>query len=885
MPKAKLSRRPVPVATTPTRDVNRTLLYLCFFASGVAGLILEIVWSKYLSYLLGNSIYGVSTVVAAFLGGLGIGAAWGGRFAGRSKAPLVAYGRLEALVGLLALASPFIFLAAPPLFAMIYDLVGGYGPGFFALRFAFLFGVLLLPTTAMGATLPLLVEHFDRKEGGPNRRRSGRTGGAVARLYAINTAGAVTGVLLAGYFLIPAHGLANSAISAAAIDFAVAALVLLSRPAPFARPGADVAATGAEAPTHGTPEAAVHGGGAALAAPSLLDRFLLPMFALSGLTAILYQVAWTRILAIPFGGMVYAFSAILALYLLGLSLGAAGAARALRRSADPWSLFAALQIGLAAAVAFGTHYFGSIPHGQATVIAASQGSMTALLLGEARIAALVVMPPTLFLGALFPVAVAIHRRRVADAGEATGAVYAANTVGSIAGSILTAFVLIPAFGTLKSILGAAAANLAMGAAALLLGGRTVVWRAGAAAAVAGALVFALAWMPDWNASRMSFGFIRLLRAHWFGGESLSHRIIDKVGTTPEFETLLFYREGRSATITVVEAQRQRALLINGKTDATTGEGADMRTQVLVGQLPLLGTLRRDDVCIVGYGSGVTAHAVMTHPIRTALTVELEGAVIEAAPLFDADAMRPLDDPRSRVLVEDAQTLLRSDKKTYDVIISEPSNLWIAGSGDLFTREFYEVAATRLRPGGIFCQWVQCYQISPEATQTVFRTLAGRFPYGQLFYIDDSSDLIVLASPDREVPLDVAVWQAAMSRPEVAADLARIGVRDFADLLRYYRGRLDRVAAEAGPGPVNTNDNGWLEHRAPFDLIASEGSERLFAWSPSVARDLVNSLTGDSATVALVLRDAAESAERANAPEAARNLRMAFDQATSRSASP
>ncbi|HKQ18150.1 MAG TPA: fused MFS/spermidine synthase, partial [Candidatus Eisenbacteria bacterium] len=410
----------------------------------MAGLILEIVWSKYLSYLLGNSIYGVSTVVAAFLGGLGIGAAWGGRLASRSKSPLAAYGRLEALVGLLALASPLVFLAAPPLFAMIYDLVGGYGPGFFALRFAFLFCVLLLPTTAMGATLPLLVEHLDRKEAGQNRRRPVRSGGAVARLYAINTAGAVTGVLLAGYFLIPAHGLAVSAVFAAAIDFAVATLVLLSRPAPFARPGVDLT-TEVEAAGHGAPEDAGHDGRQAIAAPTLLDRFLLPMFALSGLTAILYQVAWTRILAIPFGGMVYAFSAILALYLLGLSLGAAGAARALRRSADPWSLFAALQIGLAAAVAFGTHYFGSIPHGQASVIAASQGSMTALLLGEARIAALVVMPPTLFLGALFPVAVAIHRRRVADAGAATGSVYAANTVGSIAGSILTAFVLIPAF--------------------------------------------------------------------------------------------------------------------------------------------------------------------------------------------------------------------------------------------------------------------------------------------------------------------------------------------------------------------------------------------------------------------------------------------------------
>ncbi len=875
MPTAIRSRRPAPVAgSPPSRDVNRGLLYLCFIASGTAGLILEIVWSKYLSFLLGNSIYGVSTVVAAFLGGLGIGAAWGGRWAARSRAPLLAYGRLEAVVGILGISSPLAILAAPPLFAGLYEMVGGYGPAFFAVRFAFLFLALLIPTTAMGATLPLLVEHFDRSEargGGPSR-----SGGPVARLYALNTAGAVTGVVLAGYFLIPSLGLAASAGIAAAIDFAIAAFVLLSRPAPLA-PSRTAARPGDAVPEPGAPRGAA---GAAFATPTLAESVLLPMVAISGVTAILYQVAWTRILAIPFGGMVYAFSAILALYLLGLALGAAGAARALRRSNDPWTLFAALQIGLAVAVAFGSHFFASIPHGQASAIAASQGNMLALLAGEARIAALVVMPPTLFLGALFPVSVALRRRRVADAGEATGQVYAANTIGSIAGAILTAFLFIPAFGTLKTILGAAAVNLAMGAAALLFGRSSLAWRrAGAAAAVAGGLVFALVWMPDWNASRMSFGFIRLLRAHWYGGESLTHRIIDKVGTTPDFETLLFYREGRSATITVVEAQKQRALLINGKTDATTGEGADMRTQILVGQLPLLGTARRDDVCIVGYGSGVTAHAVLTHPVKSALTVELEGAVFEAARFFDADAKRPLDDPRSRALVEDAQTLLRSDRATYDVIISEPSNLWIAGSGDLFTKEFYDVAASRLRAGGIFCQWVQCYQISPEAVQTVFRTLSGRFPYGQLFYVDDSSDLIVLASPDREVTLDAAAWEAAMARPEVAADLARIGVRSFADLLRYYRGRLDRVAAAAGPGPVNTNDNGWLEHRAPFDLIASEGSEKLFAWSPSVARDLAASLIGDSASVALLLQEAATSAERANAPDAARNLRVALEQVT------
>jgi spermidine synthase len=864
----------------PEASVSRGRLYACFFASGAAALILEIVWSKYLSYLLGNSTYGVATVVAAFLGGLGLGAALGGRLAARAENPLALYGRLEALVGLLAISSPLAYLAAPAVFSWVYQVGGGMGAGFFALRFAVLFGALLLPATAMGATLPLLVEHFDRAEAerarratGSGARRATGSESAVARLYALNTLGAVTGVLAAGFALLPRIGLAKTAIIAGGIDFAVAAAILGLKPGGLPRPAERPVPNVAGRAVLQSPPGLAH----AVTPKASLDRAILPLMAVSGLTAILYQVAWTRILTIPFGGMIYAFSVILAVYLLGLALGAAGAARALHRTGSPAALFGVLQLGLAASVACGTQFLHGVPHAQASAIAASDGSMARLLAGEAVIAALLVLPPTLFLGALFPVAVEIRRRGTGDAGPATGSVYAANTAGSITGSILTAFLLIPSFGSLQTILGAAAVNLGLGAGALLFCEGAPAWRrAGAAASLVGAAAFTVAWMPEWDAERMSLGFVRLLRAHWFGGESLTHRIIDRVGASPELERLLFYKEGRVATVTVVESQGIRALLINGKTDATTGQGADMRTQVLVGQIPLLAAPRARDVFIVGYGSGVTAHAVLTHAVRDALTVELEEAVVEAAPFFEADAKSPLADPRSRLMVEDAQTLLRSDRKTYDVIVSEPSNLWIAGMGSLFTREFYQVAAARLRPGGIFCQWVQCYQISPEAVRTIFRTLATRFPHGQLFYIDSGADLIVVASADRDVPLDAAAWASAMARPEVAADLARAGVQTFADLLRYYRGRLERVAAEAGDGPVNTSDNGWLEHRAPFDLIASERSEHLLAWTPAVARDLIASLSAGLA-VRPLLRDAAARAEAASDPEAARGLRMALEQ--------
>ena len=362
------------------------------------------------------------------------------------------------------------------------------------------------------------------------------------------------------------------------------------------------------------------------------------------------------------------------------------------------------------------------------------------------------------------------------------------------------------------------------------------------ACVTGVALFAT---PAWQAERMSFGFVRLLRAYEFGGEGLVHRILEKVGHSVQLERLLFYREGRVATVTVLETGERgalrRALLINGKTDATTGSGEDMAQQVLVGQVPLLLAPNAKRVCVVGYGSGVTTHAVLTHPIERALTLELEGAVIEAAPFFEAAAHHPLADPRSRLVVEDAGTYLRSTKENFDVIISEPSNPWIAGVGNLFTKEFYEEARRRLNPGGVFCQWIQTYSVSPATLSTVFRTVATTFPHGQLFYVESSGDLIILAVPDRELLLDRARMEAVFQRPGVAADFARIGVHSVDDVLGAYRGRLDRLAREAGPGPINTDDNSWLEHEAPLDLITPQEENPILERSPQVEADLRASL--------------------------------------------
>ncbi|HMI31299.1 MAG TPA: fused MFS/spermidine synthase, partial [Candidatus Limnocylindrales bacterium] len=516
------SRPEDPHPRRPAQPVrHKALLYLCFFASGTAGLTLEIVWSKYLSYLLGNSIYGVSTVVAAFLGGLGIGAVVGGRLSARTRNPLMMYARLELLVAAMGLLSPLAYHAARPLFASLYGAMGESGLAFLLVRFFILFAALLLPTIAMGATLPLLVSAFTRREG--------EFGSSVSSLYAVNTAGAVFGVAAAGFVLIPSLGLWKTAAVAAALDVVVAGAVLLMRPA------ANVEAPGV------SPSAAhvVSREAANNVAP--FTYLIVPAFAVSGFCAILYEVAWTRILSVPFGGMVYSFSAILAVYLLGIALGAALAALILRVSRSPVLLFGLFQLLLAGAVVLGSRVFASLPDLQATLIAQSRGSATTLFAGEARVTAMIVLLPTFFLGALFPLAAAIYQRGQRAAGASVGTIYAANTLGSIAGSILTGFVLIPAIGSLHAILGAALANAAIGCLALLLGEGAMLKRVGAAAAgIGAAAAVALFATPTWNAERMSLGFVRLLRAHEFGGENLVHRMIAKIGHSTELERLLFY---------------------------------------------------------------------------------------------------------------------------------------------------------------------------------------------------------------------------------------------------------------------------------------------------------------------------------------------------------
>ena len=242
----------------------------------------------------------------------------------------------------------------------------------------------------------------------------------------------------------------------------------------------------------------------------------------------------------------------------------------------------------------------------------------------------------------------------------------------------------------------------------------------------------------------------------------------------------------------------------------------------MGQIAMFFAPRARDVCMIGFGSGVSAHAVLTHPVRRLDNIEIEPQVIAAARFFENVNGRPLGDPRARLILEDARTALQYRPQSYDVIISEPSNPWMAGVNNLFTTDFYRLARRRLNPGGILCQWIQFYELSERSLQTILDSLAASFVHTHLFLSSIGSDVILLAS-DRPLALAPEAAGFFPDRPEVAHDMARIGIRDRADLALLYAGR---VAPPPAGRLLNTDDNSIIQYRAPLEMLRRMEPERM-----------------------------------------------------------
>ncbi|HYE64561.1 MAG TPA: fused MFS/spermidine synthase, partial [Pyrinomonadaceae bacterium] len=689
------------------------LIAVCFILSGATGLIYEVLWARMLGLVFGATTFAISAVLAAFMGGLALGSAWAGRLAARIKRPLRVYGILEIGIAFYALVVPVLFGWIDHLYALIWE---QFHPGFYAFslwRFVLSCAVLLVPTTLMGATLPVLSAAL--------LRSPRHTSTSVAWLYTFNLVGAILGTIAAGFLLLPSFGVHATIWTAAAINFIVGlAAFLIDRT--YAEALTDYRATQQEdATVREAPERVGKAEQRSLAAglAQMSTRFWLLCAFISGFVTISTQVAWTRALTMVIGSSTYAFSIVLALFLLGLSVGAYLVGR---RQAPGDLRRAILKIELATAA---TLFMSLWIINRTPALLVNLGlkfninSWSGLLSLQILVATLLILIPAILMGMVMPLVLvwasgASEGLRVRLVGRS----YAVNTVGAIAGAFCTGFILIPKGSTRFTILFAASLCIILAGLAyrpLREGADTDLRRSLAAGATFALIIVLFISAPRLNLSDLSIGaydsLVRVLAKSQFGASDPAE---EKKG--PDTHRLLMYEEGPTATVSVREDWGVYSMAINGRTNASDRD--DMPTQVMLGQLPLLFAPRLGSGLIVGYGSGVSVGSMLQSPIKSLECVELEPTVIKAGSYFNHVNNQPLSDARLRLIIDDARTYLRVNPTQYDVIVSEPSHPWVPGVANLFTKEFFELGRSRLSSDGVFAQWLQIYQLSTESLRSV-----------------------------------------------------------------------------------------------------------------------------------------------------------------------
>lgn len=512
-----------------------------------------------------------------------------------------------------------------------------------------------------------------------------------------------------------------------------------------------------------------------------------------------YQIAWNRLLVVQLGSSTYAFSMILIVFILGLGFGSymiGLIGERIRRYAF-W--IAVSQAALTITVLLSIPGFSHLPDLVVGWIEASGGAVPALLKREFFYIARVLFLPTFFMGATLPLVMLAVTRSRGDASATTGRVYSINTTGTILGSILCGFFLLTSplgiYGTL--VTGAAIS----GGLALL------VFLFGSGHSRQSGLIGAVLLIAGFTGAILYTRSVPLERATITAGAYL--------GEKSPAGTILFYKDGVDATVSVHETEDgNRFLRINGKSDASSLLG-DMPTQVSLAQMPLILAKEQEDVLVIGLGAGITvASAALHENVKSLDVLEVSGGVVEAARDYFGRYNRDvLDDPRVHLYRNDGRNHLLLVDRTYDVIISEPSNPWMAGIANLFTREFFELAKSRLREDGVYCQWVHSYSMAPSDFLMIVRTLHEVFPNVTLWQ-PKYADFLLIAGNEGA---DVSAIAARMFEPAIYEDLEMIGLEHPSRFLASCLVQSDKLARWVGPGPINTDDNSLLEFSAPFHL--------------------------------------------------------------------
>ncbi len=757
-----------------------------FFISGVLSLIYEVTWVRMLSLFFGSDAYAASITLSVFMAGLALGSWLVGRVGDRIERPIVFYGVCEMMISISALLVPHALDVFLPAYRLVYTYFDAAPLGYEAFRVGVAVVILLIPTACMGATLPLLVRALSKN--------IAQLGFDVGYLYGLNLAGAFTGVLMAGFVLLPLVGVALTVTVAATAGLCLGILSIVfgySRNVPCVPPASEKASV-----------------------PMLLTRdrkMLLLIMAISGAAALALEVVWMRMLVQTFLSTAQVFSVMLACFLSGLGAGSFLAGGIVDRLKTPFYALIFLQVMLGASVAFMLVLNAMVPTGVshfshilATLLPFPAANMAAKFL----MALIDVLVPSLLLGATFPVAVRAFVEHIGQRTEAAGKIYAWNTAGAIAGSLLGGFVLLPFLGTARAILFLAVVFLLNGLAA----------------------GFRWAWHTGTLISRRS--------ALYVGFTVLCIGIFGAIGISPSQEFLfenklpervavsssqIIYRsDGALSTVVVLKEANRKTLLINAAAVAVAQEKwTDNAGFIFKSLLPLVLHKAPERVAVMGYGIGITARAAELYPgTQSVRIVELNQDVIEAQKYFSDINGDALNNTKVLLRVDDARNFMHMTDERFDMITTDSVHPRAAGVGDLYSREYYESISKRLNDGGFVLQWIPIKGISPESFDVALRTFVRVFPNTTLWYADDQISLLATNGP---VAIDCTVLEKNLASPEVRASFPFIQAytpRTLLDTLLMGPEQVRKYLDRNGGRNENTDDNSYLQYHIPLEPVLS-----------------------------------------------------------------
>ncbi len=765
----------------------RLVVFLLFFGSGMTGLIYQVVWTKLLTLEFGVTLLAVSTVLTCFFGGLALGSFLGGRWIDRRRNGFLWYGTAEALIGLYAL----VFTVLLGLNNSAYVLLARWlGTGFFGLsliKFSLSALLLIVPTTLMGATLPILSKTIAKSQ-----KKFARD---IGGLYTVNTFGAVAGALLTAFLFIPAFGLSTILFSAGFLNlFIAASAILIGRfyGVEFEEEeyGEGLSVTGpasGEAGTLGAP------------LPRYFTALVIWGFAVSGFTGLTYEVIWTRVLGFVLTGTVYAFAVVLGVFLTGIALGSlvfSAFIDRLKSRGAVITIFAVVEmlIGISS-IALITVYalLPSMGFYSSLNITPDWGEFVYL---NFLVAFITLIVPSFLFGATFPLVCKIYDWKADSVGTKIGNIYSVNTVGGIIGSFAAGFLLIPFVGMQNTLVLTGCLNIAIGVLFILSNPFSKTSMKYALAAL-GVLVaaFSILELPENMPYALNRSFLT------------------------QGEDVVYYKEGATATVMIAEKEgmgltaSNKRLWVNGNR-ATAAFYEGLQINRFQGVLPMVLHPDPKEVLVICFGSGTTFGTLSQFPVKMVDNVEIARSVIKGAAHFKKENMDVLHNPKSRITIDDGRSYLAVTTKKYDVITEEPMHPSLAGVVNLYTKEYYELAKSHLKKNGIMSQWIPLYNLSTEDVRTMVKTFQSVFPHTSVWLVN--TDIFMIGSPEK-MSIDFSRVLDRLAVPNIKRLLTVIDLEDPYEFLATFVMNEDMVRMYADGAPVMSDNMPIVEFSGPRSL--------------------------------------------------------------------